>query len=167
MSRVVSSGSGGGMKKTGGAGEGNGGRKRNEERRIPRVPVVTSSSSIGKPSDDDDDGQENEVQSEISNGALNSIASLEDSLPMKRGLSMFYKGKSKSFVNLSGQESKLEMKELEKPDHIVNKKRRLIVAEKLSRKNSRHSLPAMRLNKNCETSKNRSNGKEESDDQLI
>ncbi|KAL2517448.1 hypothetical protein Adt_13695 [Abeliophyllum distichum] len=166
MSRVVSSGSGGGMKKTGGAGEGNGGRKRNEERRIPRVPVVTSSSSIGKPSDDDDGG-ENEVQSEISNGALNSIASLEDSLPMKRGLSMFYNGKSKSFVNLSGQESKLEMKELEKPDHIVNKKRRLIVAEKLSRKNSRHSLPAMRLNTNGETSKNRNNGKEESDDQLI
>ncbi|CAA3007189.1 Hypothetical predicted protein [Olea europaea subsp. europaea] len=161
MSRVVANGSGGGMKYTGGAGGGNGGRKRNEERRIPlpRPPVVTSSS----PSDDDDDDvDENEVQN-----ALKSLASLEDPLPIKRGLSNFYNGKSKSFMNLSREESKLKMKELEKPDYQMKRKRRLIVEEALSRKISRLSLPVMKSKKDEGISKIKSNGQDESDDQLI
>lgn len=83
MSRVVTSGSPGGM-----SGAGNGGGKISHERRIPlpRPPVTTSSSSIGQPSDDDVD--ENEVQSELVNAALNSIASLEDSLPIKSVISL-------------------------------------------------------------------------------
>ncbi|CAA3033068.1 Hypothetical predicted protein [Olea europaea subsp. europaea] len=159
MSRVVANGSGGGMKYTGGAGGGNGGRKRNEERRIPlpRPPVVTSSS----PSDDDD-VDENEVQN-----ALKSLASLEDPLPIKRGLSNFYNGKSKSFMNLRGEESKLKMKELEKPDYQMKRKRRLIVEEALSRKISRLSLPVMKSKKDEGISKIKSNGQDESDDQLI
>ncbi|CAA3000271.1 Hypothetical predicted protein [Olea europaea subsp. europaea] len=126
MSRVVTSGSPGGM-----SGAGNGGGKINHERRIPlpRPPVTTSSSSIGQPSDDDVDKKE--VQSELAKAALNSIASLEDSPPMK--------GKSKSFANLSGEESNLKMKDLEKPDFQVNKKGRLMVAKALSRKNNRPS----------------------------
>ncbi|XP_022866923.1 uncharacterized protein LOC111386692 [Olea europaea var. sylvestris] len=149
MSRVVANGSGGG----------NGGRKRNEERRIPlpRPPVVTSSS----PSDDDD-VDENEVQN-----ALKSLASLEDPLPIKRGLSNFYNGKSKSFMNLRGEESKLKMKELEKPDYQMKRKRRLIVEEALSRKISRLSLPVMKSKKDEGISKIKSNGQDESDDQLI
>lgn len=57
----------------------------------------------------------------------------------RRGLSNFYRGKSKSFANLSGEESNLKMKDLEKPDFQVNKKGRLMVAEDLSRKNNRPS----------------------------
>ncbi|CAI9784749.1 unnamed protein product [Fraxinus pennsylvanica] len=158
MSMVVASGSGGGMKYTGGTGGGNGGRKRNEKRRIPLLgqPVVTSSS----PSDDDDGVDENEAQ--------NALKSLEDSLPIKKGLSNFYNGKSKSFVNLSGEESRLKMKELEKSDYQMNKKRRLIVEEALSRKIRRLSLPVLIKSKKDEgSSKNKSNGQDESDDQLI
>ncbi|CAI9755572.1 unnamed protein product [Fraxinus pennsylvanica] len=163
---MVASGSGGGM--TGGYCDGNGRGKRNRERRIPLPwpPVTTSSSSIGQPSDDDAD--EDEVQSELANDALYSMASLEDSLPMKRGLSNFYKGKSKSFANLSGKESNLKMEDLEKPDFQVNKKRRQMVAEALSRENNRPSLPAMGSKKDeGGSSKNKINEQDESDDQLI
>ncbi|CAF2242040.1 uncharacterized protein LOC103834606 isoform X1 [Brassica rapa] len=57
-------------------------------------------------------------------------STLEDSLPIKRGLSNHYLGKSKSFGNLM-EASKA--KDLEKVESPLNKRRRLLIANKLRR----------------------------------
>lgn len=98
----------------------------------------SKSSSIGVPDDSDEEGEEDGVaSSEDAKGGLRkggfgsfgSLASLEDSLPIKRGLSNHFSGKSKSFGNLS--EANLtdvvsSAKDLEKPEHPFNKKRRIL-----------------------------------------
>ncbi|WZZ47230.1 hypothetical protein YC2023_043489 [Brassica napus] len=55
-------------------------------------------------------------------------SSLEDSLPIKRGLSNHYIGKSKSFGNLFEASNS---KDLEKVESPLNKRRRLLIANKL------------------------------------
>ncbi|RID47910.1 hypothetical protein BRARA_I04468 [Brassica rapa] len=87
-----------------------------------------SSSSIGEISDNE---EEDDVSSQGEGGALDSFSSsLEDSLPIKRGLSNHYVGKSKSFGNLM-ESSNINAKDLEKVENPFNKKRRLIIANKL------------------------------------
>lgn len=81
------------------------------------------SSSIGKDdslSSIDDDAGDMEVESKLK-GPLDSMAELEDSLPIKRGLSNFFTGKSKSFTCLADVAS---VKELAKPENPYNKRRR-------------------------------------------
>ncbi|KAE9588973.1 hypothetical protein Lal_00012514 [Lupinus albus] len=89
-----------------------------------------SSSSIGTPdnsdNDDDDDDEEEEVQSK-----LKGLDSLEDSLPFKKGLSSHFIGKSKSFTDLSQVNS---VKELEKQENPFNKRKRVLIAAKWSRR---------------------------------
>ncbi|XP_077217023.1 uncharacterized protein LOC143851458 [Tasmannia lanceolata] len=75
---------------------------------------------------DDDREVEHEVQSKFK-GGLVSMESLEESLPIKRGLSNFFSGKSKSFASLSDVAS---VKDLAKPDNPFNKRRRTLVASK-------------------------------------
>ncbi|KAK9097814.1 hypothetical protein Syun_024859 [Stephania yunnanensis] len=58
-------------------------------------------------------------------GALSSMNSLEESLPIKRGLSNFFNGKSKSFANFSQVSS---ISDLAKPDNPFNKRRRTLIA---------------------------------------
>ncbi|KAE8664304.1 F-box protein AFR [Hibiscus syriacus] len=58
------------------------------------------------------------------------LSSIEDSLPIKRGLSNHYAGKSKSFGNLSDISSVKEVPKVESP---FNKRRRLLLANKWSR----------------------------------
>ncbi|KAF8015236.1 hypothetical protein BT93_H0897 [Corymbia citriodora subsp. variegata] len=95
------------------------------------------SSSIGAPDDSDDDDEEEDGVASSEDaakgkggfGSFGSLASLEDSLPIKRGLSNHFSGKSKSFNNLS--EANLtevvgSAKDLEKPEHPFNKKRRIL-----------------------------------------
>ncbi|CAN6721284.1 unnamed protein product [Malus baccata var. baccata] len=109
-----------------------------------------SSSSIGVPDDSeeeedskDDDGYE--VQSKFNSGggsgrglgSLGSFGSLEESLPIKRGLSNYFSGKSKSFASLSEVCSSVSsVKEVEKRDNPFNKRRRVLIASKWSRKSS-------------------------------
>jgi len=101
---------------------------------------LESSSSIGSPDDSDiendvvslkrkrdEDGEE--VESKFK--GLNSLDSLEDSLPIKKGLSNHYTGKSRSFLDMS-QVTTVE--ELKKQEHPFNKRRRLLISSKLSRK---------------------------------
>ncbi|KAJ7966041.1 Stress response NST1-like protein [Quillaja saponaria] len=102
-----------------------------------------SSSSIGVPGDSDDEslskggaGEEEEVQSKLNRGGLGSLGSLEDSLPIKRGLSNYFCGKSKSFADLSKVS---KMKELEKQEKPLNKRRRILIQSKLSRNSSFYS----------------------------
>ncbi|KAF3544275.1 hypothetical protein DY000_02010169 [Brassica cretica] len=57
-------------------------------------------------------------------------SSLEDSLPIKRGLSNHYIGKSKSFGNLFEASNSKDLETVESP---LNKRRRLLIANKLRR----------------------------------
>ncbi|WJX09949.1 hypothetical protein P8452_00728 [Trifolium repens] len=101
-----------------------------------------SSSSIGTP----DDNEDEEVQSKFK--GLNSLDSLDDSLPIKKGLSNHFIGKSKSFSDLSQVTNVTELKKQENP---FNKRRRLLIASKLSRKSfyscfNPKSMPLLRVN---------------------
>ncbi|XP_045820440.1 ubiquitin carboxyl-terminal hydrolase 36-like [Trifolium pratense] len=118
-----------------------------------------SSSSIGTPDDSDiendnvspkrhreDDDEDEEVQSKFK--GLNSLDSLDDSLPIKKGLSNHFIGKSKSFSDLSQVTNVTELKKQENP---FNKRRRLLIASKLSRKSfyscfNPKSMPLLRVN---------------------
>ncbi|EEF46794.1 conserved hypothetical protein [Ricinus communis] len=96
-----------------------------------------SSSSIGAPDDSDEEGEEVDSGSSSSKGAIVSLDALEDSLPIKRGLSNHFAGKSKSFTNLSDVSSSVNtVKDLVKPENPFNKRRRTLMANKWYRRKS-------------------------------
>ncbi|KAJ3698702.1 hypothetical protein LUZ61_002407 [Rhynchospora tenuis] len=73
-------------------------------------------------------GEEEEVSSKQSvQGGLGSFDSLEESLPIKRGLSNFFSGKSKSFTTLSSVVN-ASATDLSKPENPFNKRRRVLLA---------------------------------------
>ncbi|KFK32652.1 hypothetical protein AALP_AA6G270900 [Arabis alpina] len=89
-----------------------------------------SSSSIGESSENEHE-EEDDVVSFHGEGGFDSFSSsLEDSLPIKRGLSNHYVGKSKSFGNLM-EVRKGNARDLEKGENPLNKRRRLVIANKL------------------------------------
>ncbi|TXG62375.1 hypothetical protein EZV62_013738 [Acer yangbiense] len=90
----------------------------------------SSSSSIGS-----DDDEVNDTNGDVSSSIL-SLDSLEDSLPIKRGLSSHFSGKSKSFTNLSEVSTVKDLVKLENP---FNKRRRVLIANKLWSKKSSSS----------------------------
>uniref|UniRef100_A0A1J3F680 Uncharacterized protein n=1 Tax=Noccaea caerulescens TaxID=107243 RepID=A0A1J3F680_NOCCA len=93
-----------------------------------------SSSSIGESSGNEEEEEDDAVSFQGGGGALDSFSSsLEDSLPIKRGLSNHYVGKSKSFGNLM-EASNSNVKDIEKAENPFNKKRRLVIANKLRRR---------------------------------
>ncbi|KAG5018718.1 hypothetical protein HKD37_06G015177 [Glycine soja] len=97
-----------------------------------------SSSSIGTP--DDSDNEEEEVQSQLKiRTGLGSLDAMEDSLPIKRGLSGHFDGKSKSFSDLSQVSNLSNLKELQKQESPFNKRRRVLIASKWSRRSSFYS----------------------------
>ncbi|VVB17259.1 unnamed protein product [Arabis nemorensis] len=80
------------------------------------------------------------------------MSSLEDSLPIKRGLSNHYKGKSKSFGNLGEIGS---VKEVAKQENPLNKRRRLQICNKLARRSfyswqNPKSMPLLPVNEDEE-----------------
>ncbi|XP_043712058.1 uncharacterized protein LOC122660872 [Telopea speciosissima] len=95
------------------------------------IGVSGQSTSTTVDGDDDDEGEE--VQSKFKShggvGALGSLDSLEESLPIKRGLSIYFSGKSKSFANLSDV-SRVE--DLAKSENPFNKRRRILMSCKWS-----------------------------------
>ncbi|KAK9102435.1 hypothetical protein Sjap_019689 [Stephania japonica] len=86
------------------------------------------SSSIGRDSDlkenDKDDDEGDEVQSSFRSGPLDSMDALEESLPIRRGISDFYGGKSKSFTSLQDASNCYSAKEIAKPDNAYTRKRK-------------------------------------------
>ncbi|KAJ1698245.1 hypothetical protein LUZ63_006757 [Rhynchospora breviuscula] len=73
-------------------------------------------------------GEEEEVSSKQSlKGGFGSFDSLEESLPIKRGLSNFFSGKSKSFTTLSSVANSCAT-DLSKPENPFNKRRRVLLA---------------------------------------
>ncbi|KAJ0238738.1 hypothetical protein HA466_0239070 [Hirschfeldia incana] len=100
-----------------------------------------ASSSIGRNSDDDDDeeefhggeGGENEAESPYK-GPLDLMESLEEVLPVRKGISSFYNGKSKSFTNLaaaSALTSSSSMKDLAKPENPYSRRRRNLLCHQI------------------------------------
>ncbi|KAK9274439.1 hypothetical protein L1049_021686 [Liquidambar formosana] len=92
-----------------------------------------SSSSIGRNSDvsggssDGDDSGETEVQSSFK-GPLDTMDALEEVLPIRRGISKFYCGKSKSFTSLGDVSNSSSVKDLAKPENAYNRKRKNLLA---------------------------------------
>lgn len=93
-------------------------------------PSSESSSSIGAVGESssmtdggDDGGADDEVQS-LFKGGLGSLESLESSLPIKRGLSKYFNGKSKSFASLSDVAN---ISDLTKQENPFNKRRRILM----------------------------------------
>ncbi|KAI4337193.1 hypothetical protein L6164_015639 [Bauhinia variegata] len=91
----------------------------------------STTSSIGRNSDlssersmGDEDCGENEAQSTYK-GPLDMMDSLEEVLPIRRGISKFYNGKSKSFTSLADASS---CKEIAKPENGYTRRRRNLMA---------------------------------------
>ncbi|XP_031492643.1 protein OXIDATIVE STRESS 3 LIKE 1-like [Nymphaea colorata] len=95
-----------------------------------------SDSGVGSDSSDPDDSGEPEVQSSY-RGPLDTMDSLGDSLPMRRGISKFYAGKSKSFTSLS-EAAAAVAKDLAKPDNPYNRKRKNLILRSNIRERNRH-----------------------------
>ncbi|XP_024979903.1 uncharacterized protein LOC112516890 [Cynara cardunculus var. scolymus] len=113
-----------------------------DDHRTNNFPIVkdqedhdsSSSSSIGNNSDasggaagDSDDDGGGEVQS-LFKGPLNTLCALEDALPVKRGISTFYAGKSKSYTSLADAVSVPSIQDIVKPEDAYNRKRKNMLA---------------------------------------
>ncbi|CAN8326796.1 unnamed protein product [Cochlearia groenlandica] len=98
----------------------------------PPEKLSESSSSVGNEEEEEDDAVSSKGR------WIDSFSSsLEDSLPIKRGLSKHYIGKSKSFGNLMEANNAKDLEKLESP---LNKRRRLLIANKLRRRSSLSSF---------------------------
>ncbi|XP_039014687.1 uncharacterized protein LOC120144778 [Hibiscus syriacus] len=70
--------------------------------------------------------------------------SLQQVLPMRRGISSFYNGKSKSFTTLADASSATSIKEMAKPENAYTRRRNLLAINHLwdkSRNNKRPTRP--------------------------
>jgi hypothetical protein len=106
------------------------------------------SSSIGKNSDLSENSTEKsvdgeEVQSSYK-GSLDAMEALEEVLPVRKGISGFYNGKSKSFGSLADASSLSSVKDIAKPDNAYARKRRNLLACSLTWDKNRSS--ALRSN---------------------
>ncbi|CAA0810961.1 Unknown protein [Striga hermonthica] len=112
------------------------------DRRFPAAPELededhrdslssSTTSSIGKNSDDSTTGvggDGEEVQSEYKGGPLDSLEALEEVLPMKKSISNFYSGKSKSFTSLSDAAACPSIDDITKPENAYTRKRKNLIA---------------------------------------
>ncbi|KAL3625300.1 hypothetical protein CASFOL_030754 [Castilleja foliolosa] len=64
-----------------------------------------------------------EVQSECKGGPLDSLEALEEVLPVKKSISNFYRGKSKSFTSLSDA-AHSSVKDITKPENAYTRQRK-------------------------------------------
>ncbi|KAK1550368.1 hypothetical protein Q3G72_018049 [Acer saccharum] len=88
----------------------------------------SSSSSLGRNSDGSSDGEDSDELQSSCKGPLDDLDSLEEVLPIKRGISKFYKGKSKSFTSLADASSASSMEDLAKPENPYTRKRKNLLA---------------------------------------
>ncbi|URE49384.1 hypothetical protein MUK42_12331 [Musa troglodytarum] len=105
-----------------------------------------SSSSIGQDSDnvaggsssEGEESRETEVDGG-SKGPLDTLEALEESLPMRGGLSGFYSGRSRSFQNLTDAEACSSAAEIGKPENAYTRKRRNQLAFRIMQDESHSS----------------------------
>ncbi|RDX98485.1 hypothetical protein CR513_18572, partial [Mucuna pruriens] len=92
---------------------------------------TASSSSIGRNSDVSSERSmeegENEVESAY-HGPLHAMETLEEVLPIRRGISKYYNGKSKSFTTLADAVSSPSVKDIAKPENAYTRRRRNLMA---------------------------------------
>nr|XP_043628096.1 uncharacterized protein LOC122599624 [Erigeron canadensis] len=116
----------------------------------------SSSSSIGNNSDDDEKHEDDDAQSpykyvhtndnnkKMSNGSFDdAVQALEEALPIRRGISTFYNGKSKSFTCLAdvSPSSTPSIQDIAKPENAYTRKRRnLLASTLLSSKSKNHGF---------------------------
>ncbi|CAH8362342.1 unnamed protein product [Eruca vesicaria subsp. sativa] len=121
----------------------------------------STSSSIGRNSDDEEEfhGEENEAESTYK-GPLDLMESLEDVLPVRKGISSYYNGKSKSFSNLAVAASTLtspsSMKDLAKPENPYTRRRRNLLCHQIWEKNNKKTTPRGGISKKHVLSSSRS-----------
>ncbi|XP_071737072.1 uncharacterized protein [Rutidosis leptorrhynchoides] len=125
----------------------------------------TTSSSIGDNSDEENSNEEYEADAQscykndhnkfmmnnkISNGSIDdAIQALEEALPVRRGISTFYSGKSKSFTCLADvwPSSTPSIKDIAKPENAYTRKRRnLLASTLLSTKNKNRGFNLSNIN---------------------
>lgn len=120
-----------------------------EDDRSSSFSSSSSSSSIGRNSDDSpagrssSDGDGEEVQSSFKPGGLDNLETLEEVLPIKRSISKFYAGKSKSFTSLADAASISSVKEIVKPEDAYTRKRKNLLAHNNFFGKNRSYLPGM------------------------
>ncbi|KAK4373103.1 hypothetical protein RND71_008487 [Anisodus tanguticus] len=124
---------------------------RDDDRSSSFSSSSSSSSSIGRNSDDSpadrsssdggDDGEE--VQSPFKPGGLDNLEALEEVLPIKRSISKFYAGKSKSFTSLADAASISSVKEIVKPEDAYTRKRKNLLAHNNFFDKNRSCIPGM------------------------
>uniref|UniRef100_A0A7N0VJV7 Uncharacterized protein n=1 Tax=Kalanchoe fedtschenkoi TaxID=63787 RepID=A0A7N0VJV7_KALFE len=110
--------------------------------------VCSSSSSVGSrcgSSEEDYDGEVVEVESSYK-GPLETMDTLQEVLPgtVRRGISKFYNGKSKSFTSLADAVSSSSVKELAKPETMYSKRSSNLLVSKISDKKHVNSLKSNR-----------------------
>ncbi|RDX64131.1 hypothetical protein CR513_57345 [Mucuna pruriens] len=93
----------------------------------------SSASSIGRNSTSSEDSSDQEGAGEVEvqssfKGPLDTINDLEEDLPVKKGISKFYSGKSKSFTSLADAAAATCMEEIVKPEDPYAKKRKNLIA---------------------------------------
>ncbi|KAI3772211.1 hypothetical protein L6452_03392 [Arctium lappa] len=102
----------------------------------------SSSSSIGDDSDEDRDGDAESryrYEHQNNNGSFDdAIQALEEALPIRKGISTFYNGKSKSFTSLADvwPSTTSSIQDIAKPENAYTRKRRNLGAFKLSNINT-------------------------------
>ncbi|XP_020549519.1 uncharacterized protein LOC105161926 isoform X3 [Sesamum indicum] len=102
----------------------------------------SSTSSIGKNSDESaGGGDEEEVQSEYKGGPLDCLDALEEGLPIKKSISKFYCGKSKSFTSLSDAATCSSVKDIAKPENAYTRKRKTLLAFNNFLEKKRDNIP--------------------------
>ncbi|XP_014505894.2 uncharacterized protein LOC106765703, partial [Vigna radiata var. radiata] len=100
----------------------------------------SSDSSIGRNSVSSEDSSDHEDALEVQSsfkGPLDTMNDLEEDLPVKKGISKFYSGKSKSFTSLADAAAASSMEEIVKPEDPYAKKRKNLIARNASIERSR------------------------------
>ncbi|WOK99893.1 hypothetical protein Cni_G08605 [Canna indica] len=116
----------------------NGFCSRNDRRVVSEESSESSSiggESLSSPStcsEEESKPGEEEVESKQKHGSFQSLDTLEESLPIKRGLSCFFSGKSKSFTTLSDV-ANMTANDLKKQENPFNKRRRILIPSKARR----------------------------------
>ncbi|CAA3009197.1 Hypothetical predicted protein [Olea europaea subsp. europaea] len=122
-------------------------KREKEEKRFDSQNSASESSSIGKNSDISEKSSDNldeEVQSSFK-GPLDAMDALEEALPIRRGISRFYNGKSKSFASLADASSS-SIKNLSKPENAYTRKRRNLLVCSIASWDVKNRSPLSRSN---------------------
>ncbi|XP_061361598.1 protein OXIDATIVE STRESS 3 LIKE 1-like [Gastrolobium bilobum] len=106
------------------------------DRDFPAEDSDSSGSSIGRKSTSSEDSSDREDSGEVEvqssfKGPLETLNDLEEDLPVKRGISKFYSGKSKSFTCLADAAAATSMQDIVKPEDPYAKKRKNLLARNI------------------------------------